>query len=147
MYTLFALYSFVIVFFSVGCTLTQMQDENAARTRRIDTKIQDLSGLQTQQRKLLQEQSSLTRESVSQQLTLNELENDLEQLRKGNVRLRTETERQQKARADIEGKISRYQKEIDTLRTDSRSSDEAKRKRINELKKSIQDSLDLLAAQ
>ena len=147
MYTLFALYSFVIVFFSVGCTLTQMQDENAARTRRIDTKIQDLSGLQTQQRKLLQEQSSLTRESVSQQLTLNELENDLEQLRKGNVRLRTETERQQKARADIEGKISRYQKEIDTLRTDNRSSDEAKRKRINELKKSIQDSLDLLAAQ
>ena len=147
MYTLFALYSFVIVFFSVGCTLTQMQHENAARTRRIDTKIQDLSGLQTQQRKLLQEQSSLTRESVSQQLTLNELENDLEQLRKGNVRLRTETERQQKARADIEGKISRYQKEIDTLRTDSRSSDEAKRKRINELKKSIQDSLDLLAAQ
>lgn len=147
MYTLFVRCFVVAASFSVGCTLTQMQTDNEARTRRIDTKIQDLGTLQTQQRKLLQGQNDLTQESVTQQLTLNEVEKDLEQLRKENVRLRTETERQQRAKADIERKIRRHQKEIDTLRTDNRSSDEAKKKRINELKKSIQDSLDLLAAQ
>jgi hypothetical protein len=137
----------MIVFLSVGCTLPQMQVENEARTRRIDTKIRDLSQLQTRQRTLLQEQRDLTQEGVNQQLALNDLEKDLEQLRKGNVRLRTETRRQQEAKADLERKIRRYQQEIEKLRDDNGSPDEAKKKRIAELRKSIQDSLDLLAVQ
>jgi len=83
----------------------------------------------------------------TRQITLNELEAELENLREANARIKVESEGQRKKKEDLELQLRRYQEEIDALRSDDRLSDEEKRKRIKDLEEQIRTDLEFMLTQ
>jgi len=125
----------------------ELRRENVATEERVDKKVQELEYLQNQQKLLLEKQKNLLSDLKTRQITLNELEAELENLREANARIKVESEGQRKKKEDLELQLRRYQEEIDALRSDDRLSDEEKRKRIKDLEEQIRTDLEFMLTQ
>jgi hypothetical protein len=144
MHTLFASSIFCIFLFLPGCTLMELDRQNKEAEQRINGKVQELRDLQNQQKVLLGEQKRLLQEKNSQQMTLDELDAKLDEARRENTRIAKTTTEQQKQKENIELQLQRYQKEIADLRKDDLSSDKAKKEKIEDLRKKIDEYLKLM---
>src|SRR5262245_40447775 len=99
---------FGTVFSFAGCgqsALLQMRRENTEAETRIATKEQELKTEDDQQVVLLREQKNLLAELDSKQMTLNELNAKLDNLRKNNARIKADTEAQQKQKQNLESRL------------------------------------------
>ncbi len=150
MQRLFSLLVFGVFLFLTACgssALMELRRENVATEERVDKKVQELEYLQNQQKLLLEKQKNLLSDLKTRQITLNELEAELENLREANARIKVESEGQRKKKEDLELQLRRYQEEIDALRSDDRLSDEEKRKRIKDLEEQIRTDLEFMLTQ
>ncbi|MGH9958362.1 MAG: hypothetical protein ACREBC_14715 [Pyrinomonadaceae bacterium] len=121
----------------------QLSRETDEAGQRVLVKQQYLSGLETQNRTLMAEKDHLLRELETEQTNLRELDSRLAALRKENARIATRTERERQDRANADATLRRYQNKVSTLTTDNQLSADAKRKRIDALKKEIKTYLEL----
>lgn len=147
---LFSLLVPSVFFFLTACgssALMELRHENVATEERIGKKVQELEYLQNQQKLLLEKQKNLLSDLKTQQITLNELEAELENLREANARIKVESGGQRKKKEDLELQLRRYQEEIDALRSNDRLSDEEKRKRIKDLEEQIRTDLEFMLTQ
>ena len=147
---LFSLLVPSVFFFLTACgssALMELRRENVVTEERIGKKVQELEYLQNQQKLLLEKQKNLLSDLKTQQITLNELEAELENLREANARIKGESEGQRKKKEDLELQLRRYQEEIDALRGNDRLSDEEKRKRIKDLEGQIRADLEFMLTQ
>lgn len=137
----------VVVLLSMGgceqSALMQLSRETDEAGQRVLVKQQYLSGLETQNRTLMAEKDHLLRELETEQTNLRELDSRLAALRKENARIATRTERERQDRANADATLRRYQNKVSTLTTDNQLSADAKRKRIDALKKEIKTYLEL----
>ena len=147
---LFSLLVLGVSFFLTACgssALMELRRENVATEERIGKKVQELEYLQNQQKLLLEKQKNLLSDLKTKQITLYELEAELENLREANARIKVESEGQRKKKEDLELQLRRYQEEIDALRNNDRLSDEGKRKRIKDLEEQIRTDLEFMLTQ
>lgn len=129
-----------------GCeqsALMQLSRETNEAEQRVVVKQQHLSGLEEQNRALVDEKNRLLRELETQQVSLSDLDSRLAALRKENARMAAHTERDRQDRAHAEAALQKYQNQVSTLSTDGQLSAEVRRKRIDALKKEIKTYLEL----
>jgi chromosome segregation ATPase len=126
--------------------LLQMRRENVEREGRIASKERELTTHEDQRTALVREQKNLLAELETKQMTVNELNAKLDQLRKENARTQAETEAQQKKKETLELQLKKYQADIAGVQKNERLPAEDKRKRIEELKKQISAHLKLMLA-
>jgi len=75
------------------------------------------------------------------------LNSGLEKLRQENGRLKAENESQQREKQRVETDIKKFQAEIAALNNDDRLSDQAKREKVESLKKQLKTYLQLMLTQ
>ena len=132
-----------------GCTITERREDITRMEQNIPLQEQYVLDLQRQNAALEAETKSLLAKLANQDVTITELSNGLDELIKQNGKLRVTTEaakrRQQRVDSDLRG----FQNQLSALRAkpqegDKQASEDAKRKRIEELKQEIQKYLKLL---
>lgn len=129
-----------------GCeqsALMQLSRETNEAEQRVLVKQQHLSGLEEQNRALIEEKNRLLRELETEQVSFSDLDSRLAALRKENARMTARTERERQDRAHADAALRKYQHQVSTLTTDNQLSPDAKRKRIDALKKEIKTYLEL----
>lgn len=129
-----------------GCeqsALMQLSRETNEAEQRVLVKQQHLSGLEVQNRVLMEEKNRLLRELETEQVSLSDLDSRLAALRKKNARMAAHTERERQDRAHADAALRKYQHQVSTLTTDDQLSADAKHKRIDALKKEIKTYLEL----
>ncbi|MGH8531937.1 MAG: hypothetical protein ACREV1_04205 [Gammaproteobacteria bacterium] len=129
-----------------GCeqsALMQLSRETNEAEQRVLVKQQHLSGLEVQNRALIEEKNRLLRELETEQVSFSDLDSRLAVLRKENARMAAHTERERQDRAHADAALRKYQHQVSTLTTDNQLSPDAKHKRIDALKKEIKTYLEL----
>lgn len=129
-----------------GCAqsaLMQLSRETNDAEQRVLVKQQHLSGLEERNRALMEEKNRLLRELETQQVSLSDLDSRLAALQKENARMTAHTERERQDRSHADAALRKYQHQVSTLTTDNQLSTDAKRKRIDALKKEIRTYLEL----
>ncbi len=129
-----------------GCeqsALVQLSRETEEAEQRVLVKQQHLSGLEEQNRALVEEKNRLLRELETQQVSLRDLGSRLAALRKENAGMAAHTERERQNRAHTDAALRKYQQQVSTLTTHDQLSPDAKRKSIDALKNEIKTYLEL----
>lgn len=130
-----------------GCTVVKMQQESSEMSVRVAQKQEELTHLQDRQAALSTESKRLLAEVDAKQVTLNQLDSGLEKLRQENSRLKAETESQRREQQRVEADVKKFQADIAALKSDDRLSDQAKREKIESLKKQLKAYLQLMLTQ
>jgi len=136
-----------LLFTAGGCTLAQMQQESGQMTTRIADKEANLVQLENQRAALTVERTKLMADLDNKDVTLNQLQAGLERLKQENRRLRSETEQQQRDKQRVDADIQKLQAEITQVNVDDRISDQAKKDKIESLKKRIRAYLKIMMTQ
>lgn len=141
----------LLIFFLVSAlsaceqsALLTMRRQNEEAQRRIIEKEQELVYLDAQNRALLENRDRLVDELDNRQMTLNDLNERLGDLRRENARLKAGTDSQRRQQQEIEFQIQRYQDEIASLENNPHLSVAEKTKRKEELEQQIRDYLKLI---
>ena len=127
--------------------LAQMQQESGQMTTRIADKEANLVQLENQRTALTAERAKLMADLDNKDVTLNQLQAGLERLKQENRRLRAETAQQQQDKQRVDADIQKLQAEINRVEADDRGSDQAKKEKIESLKKQIRAYLQIMMAQ
>ena len=129
-----------------GCTLTEMNRQNEEAINRIDTKTEVLREKQSEQAELLARQKELLQEREDLQAATAKINGDIATLEKEIARTKVESKAQQKKKVEIEAQLRKYREESAKIPNDPSSSNEEKKRRIDELQKQIDASLKSLRA-
>jgi|RhiMetdeSRZDD1v2_1073273.scaffolds.fasta_scaffold05819_4 chromosome segregation ATPase len=132
-----------------GCTITERREDITKMEQNIPLQEQYVLGLQQQNAALEAETKSLLAKLANQDVTITELSHGLDELIRQNGKLRVATEAAKRRQQRVESDLRGFQNQLSALRDkpqegDKQASEDAKRKRIEELKREIQKYLKLL---
>jgi len=130
-----------------GCTVMKMQEESNQMTTRIGQKDKELADLGSSQAALAAEKQRLMTEIDTKQMTVDQLDEGLKRLRQENDRLVSANDSQRAEKKRTEEQLAQYQKDIAAIKGDDRLSDQAKRERIESLKKQLRSYLQIMLTQ
>lgn len=124
-----------------GCSIAAGMDENKRTEERIGTKEGTLRSETVRGESLQAEQAQLKKDLATRQLSLDDINRQLDRIREANAKS-VATSREQIARKQaIERQIAQHKSEIDSLKGQGQLSDDEKRRRIAKLKADIDEEL------
>lgn len=129
----------------IGCensALWQMRRENRDAEQRIAVKQRQLEELETQQEKLRKRKQALLTELDERQMTIEQLDRALKNIRNENDRLVARTRDQNRRKQALEREFAAYQNQLDALNAGGMSLED-KERRLQELKATIRKYLTL----
>lgn len=128
-----------------GCTINEMRTDTSRREQDVRTKEAELERAQQAQAQLQAERQRLVDDLRTRELTVGELKMRLQELQRLNVGSRAATQEQQQQRASREKQLSEAANQVKALEQDSTSTQDAKAKRLDAVRRQLRKTLELLA--
>jgi hypothetical protein len=129
-----------------GCALQQMKAENERREGDVRAKKTELSRLEDANRAVQAERTRLMDDLRTRQLTASEMEQRLQALKRLNADSRADTPEQQRQQATRERQIDEAVNQVRSTREDPAASQEAKARRLEEVRRQLRKTLELMAS-
>lgn len=124
-----------------GCTLAQLNQQVDASQARVNAKQKELDAEQTRQAALHQDMLDLSQELEQRQMSLDDLNARLEQLRQQNAKAAAATSAQQARKRQIQAQIKSYQDQLAAIQRNPGMTDAEKRKLSAHLQDEIRKAL------
>lgn len=126
-----------------GCTIIQLKKDVGSDEVRVASKEEELKTEELWQTQLREEVTRLQKDLATQQVSLDDLQSRLAQLRRANANTADSTSEQRALKQQREMKLKTHQKELVSIQ-ESGATIAEKKKKLEHLKKEIRKSLNLL---
>ncbi|NOS87744.1 MAG: hypothetical protein HOP34_04250 [Methylococcaceae bacterium] len=133
----------LIIFFNVlsACTLMNEKRDNETIQTRIDTKIADLSKLDSQNQQLSAQANKLIQDLDQKHTTLDQLQAKLNQLKSENDKLSTSNEAERRKKEKLAQTLHDSTNQVNALNKDKNLSIKEKNKKLEALKQEIKEKI------
>ena len=128
-----------------ACTITEMRADNVRREQQVHSKESDLQREQQAQSQLQAESQRLATDLRTRELTVNELKVRLQEIQRLNSLSPATTPEQQQRKAKRNKQLSDAAGQVRAIEADSTSTQEAKARKLDEVRRQLRVSLELLA--
>lgn len=129
-----------------GCTITQMKADNVGKERQIQTKERELELAQQRQAELQAERQRLQDDLRTRELTLAEMGRRLEEMQRLNAATAAATAEQQRQKAQRDKALADTSAKVKALERAPEMAPDAKAKRLEDVRKELRRTLELIAA-
>ena len=129
-----------------GCTVTQMKADNQRQEQQVQAKEQELQRAQQRQAELQAERQRLLDDLRTRELTLTEMSRRLEEMQRLNAATVAATGEQQRQKVQREKALADASAQVKALERAPELAPDAKAKRLEDVRKQLRKTLELLAA-
>ena len=129
-----------------GCALTEMKAENERIQQQVQAKEQELAREQRRQIELQAERQRLQDDLRTRELTLAEMSRRLDELQRLSAATAASTPEQQRQKAQRDKAIADTNAKVKALERAPRASPDASAKRLEDVRKDLRRTLELIAA-
>ena len=128
-----------------ACTIAEMRAENDRREQQVQIKESDLQREQQAQAQLQVERQRLLADLKTRELTVSELKQRLAEMQRLNAQSAATTAEQAQKKARRTQQLNDAAAQVRTLEQDSTSSQEAKARKLEEVRRQLRSTLEVLA--